>query len=55
VFLIRISSTSGGGIDQVIVPFFDEPVFNVAQQNDLGNSNGQVSMNINLLGFVRNV
>jgi hypothetical protein len=55
VFLTRITAVGGGGIDQVIVPFFDEPVFNVAQQNDLGNTNGQVSMFISLLGFVRNV
>jgi hypothetical protein len=40
---------------QFIVPFFDEPVFQLQQQNDLANTNGTVTSILNLLGFVRNV
>jgi hypothetical protein len=49
-------ATAAMGTDaQLIVPFYDEPVFSVTARNDAATSAGTVSVSVNLLGFVRNV
>jgi len=42
-------------VAQVLVPFYDEPVFSVRELNSLGNTLSTVTAAVRLVGFVRNV
>lgn len=49
---LAVSPSAFGDLQQVIVPFFDEPIFTVAYTTD---GTGTASTIVVLVGFVRNV